>query len=904
MRNVFFLKGSHIQLPLVFLIFLKIISKNYFPSMNKYLKKFLVWSGLFVLMTMFLLILIASVFEDQISERLVTEVNKQLKTELRVGEFNLSLISGFPDASANLHDVELDDALSGMLLEAQNLSFHFGLFSLFGSNIEVHSIVIEDGSLYIKKDKKGRTNYDIIKKSSSDSTDDGAGNEVALSLDEARLNRVEVIYVDQTAQQYTKFHLNKAVASGDFSANKFSLLSFADIQFHFFQLGEEQYLVDEEIIYDAKLDVDFINGKYDFDDVTVGVSSNVFNVDGLIERIKGGYNYDLKIKSDDGSLSSVVALLPPESKSAIEDFDSKGTFFFETIIKGPQTVRSNPAIMMKFGLEEGKITSEKLGSSLKDVSFTAIFNNGKQRNNRNSSFEISDFKGYFNRELLEGGLRISNLDDPLIDFNLNGTIPLESVYGMLNSSIITDGDGDIEMKELRIKGKLKDIISPYGIGRVKTSGDIEFDRASMTINDKDVMIDKGLLKFNNNSLQVEGLVFEGPGTKIELEGTFLNFLPVLFADSLNSKHAELKFNASLDATKIDFDELLKVTEIPTDESIKTIKAAPGVDSKKVAKTQARERITNFLKGKFAANITEFNYREIEGADFEGTLEFDNNEMSVKGKVKMMEGRMLVDGKTFFEGKPHLAAKLTCEQINIKEFLRQAENFGQEVLTYNNLKGKLNAKFFIESFWSEDGTFLTDKLHILGDVGLSNGELVGLKMLYDFSDYVKIEDLRRIKFTNIHNYMEVKKSKLFMPAMFVQSNAMNLALSGTHTFDNKIDYNIKVNAGQIVLNKFKKHNSKLRPQKAKKNGWFNLYYRIYGPMETFAYESDKRRVSQQLDASGTRKRKIQKELIKHFGNIVSIEEPTDWKDVIPDMEEEAGDDEVEFIDFDGIESEEN
>ncbi|MFK7774502.1 MAG: hypothetical protein AB8F94_20330, partial [Saprospiraceae bacterium] len=70
-------------------------------------------------------------------------------------------------------------------------------------------------------------------------------------------------------------------------------------------------------------------------------------------------------------------------------------------------------------------------------------------------------------------------------------------------------------------------------------------------------------------------------------------------------------------------------------------------------------------------------------------------------------------------------------------------------------------------------------------------------------------------------------------------------------------------------------------------------------------SDKRRVSQQLDASGTRKRKIQKELIKHFGNIVSIEEPTDWKDVIPDIEGEGADDEeVEFIDFDGIESEEN
>ena len=96
------------------------------------------------------------------------------------------------------------------------------------------SVVDESGYWYIKKDKKGRMNYDIIKSSTSTNTDDTKGEEVALSLDEARLNRVEVIYVDQTTQQYTKFHLNKAVASGDFSASKFSLSSFADIHFHFF----------------------------------------------------------------------------------------------------------------------------------------------------------------------------------------------------------------------------------------------------------------------------------------------------------------------------------------------------------------------------------------------------------------------------------------------------------------------------------------------------------------------------------------------------------------------------------------------------------------------------------------------------------------------------------------------
>ncbi|HFB99429.1 MAG TPA: hypothetical protein ENJ53_01360, partial [Phaeodactylibacter sp.] len=287
----------------------------------------------------------------------------------------------------------------------------------------------------------------------------------------------------------------------------------------------------------------------------------------------------------------------------------------------------------------------------------------------------------------------------------------------------------------------------------------------------------------------------------------------------------------------------------------------------------------------------------------GFLEFDNNEMLVKGKVNMMDGRMLVDGTTYFEKKPRLLAKLTCEQIDIREFFRQAENFGQDVLVDKNIKGKLDAKFYIKAFWAEDATFLTDKLHVLGDVGILNGELVGLKMLYEFSDYVKLSDLRRIKFTELHNFMEVKKSKIYMPAMFIQSNAMNLTVSGSHSFENRIDYNVKVNAGQVLLNKFKKHNSKLSPQKAKKKGWFNLYYRIHGSLEKMVYGSNKKRVKRELKNSAARKRRIQKELIKQFGTIVSAKEPTDWEDVIPEYEEQVDEnddgqeDEVEFIDWD-------
>ena len=853
------------------------------------------------------LVIIAAFFEKQISDRLVKEINNQITTELTVGEFNLNLLSGFPSASADLHNVTLDDAMNGTLLEAEKLSFQFGLFSLFSSNIKVNSVVIEDGSLYIKTDKKGRVNYNVLLNEEPKTKQASVENsEFGLSLDEAKLNRVELIYVDERLKQYAKMHVRKLVASGEFSSDKFSLTSFADMKTHFVETDKERSLENKDVVYDAKIDVDFVNDRYGFEDVSFGVGSNVFNVNGFVEQGKDFTNYDLELNSTEGSLASLLELLPPEQQKYFSDFESKGTFHFDSTIKGKQTKYKDPAIEFQVSLENGKISSAKLDDDLKDVHFTAKFSNGKERNNKNAIFEISDFKGYFNRELIEGKLKITNLDQPYINFNIDGVLPMESVYGLFNSKNITGGDGEVEFKNIQLKGRYKDMVSTYGIGRVDTKGEIEFDDAELTINKKKVILDKGLLSFQDNNMKVDDVVLEAPGTEIELNGNFLNILPVLFADSLNSKKAELKFNAKLHASKLDLDELMKLSSFAVEENEVSEEV---YDSLQVAKTQERERITKFLKGTFKANIDEFNYEKIEASDFNGTLTFDNNEMAVKGKVKTMEGRMIIDGTTFFEDKPFMKAKLTCEQLNLREFFRQTENFGQEVMVYKNVRGGLDAKFLINAFWDEEANFQTDKLHVLGDIAVQNGELVNFKMLYDFSDYIHLNDLKKIKFTDLHNYMEIKKSKLYIPAMFLQSNAMNLTVSGTHSFENKIDYNIKVNAGQVVANKLKGHDASLKPQKAKKKGWFNLYYRIYGPMEKYKYGSDKKRVKKSLANSEVSKKRIQRALRNEFGNIISAEEPTAWKDKIQEyvpegFEESDGTEEEEFIEWDESSESEN
>jgi len=856
--------------------------------MSRLLKKLAIF--LIIVLALFIgtAVVVAVFFEQQIGRKLITEINRQLDAELAVGDFDLSLLSGFPDASANLRTVTLDDNRKGTLMEANNLSFRFGMFSLFGNNIKVHSVVIEDGALFIHINKRGLANYDILKPSESE--EGGEESELSISLTEAELRDVELIYVDDRAKQEIKLNVKNAVASGKFSSNEFSLASFANLQSEFIELPDGRYLAGKSLDYDANIKVNLKEGIYTFEDVDFGIESNRFNVDGTVTSKSKGTHFDLKLISKESSLGTMIGLLPEQYRDYLKDFKSSGKFIVTADILGVLDDRRSPDMKVDFKLTDGRISGPKLAHSLKDVNFTAKFDNSKKAK---TVFEIADFKGYFNRELIQSKLKVSNLDDPFIDLTLDGVLPLASIHGMLNHPAIKSGDGEIEIKNFRLKGKYKDMISTSRIGRVKTSGVIEFDDAELKINKEKIIADKGIIKLIDNSMILKNLKIEGAGSKINLDGKFVNFLPVLFADSVNTQNAELIFQSTLQADALDLDRLIRMTKMEVEESVVSRSV---MDSINVEENLRLERFTKLLKGKFKADIKEFNHNYIKGEDFKGTIEFENNEMTIKGSTDAMDGRFVLEGKMFFKNKPHLEGKFICEQVDVQEFFRQAENFGQEVLQYRHVRGDMNAKMAFYATWAPDGTFLYDDLKVYADVDIEKGEMYNFELFYDFATYVKLKDLKHIKFTRLHNLFEIRKSRLYMPAMFMQSNALNMTMSGEHRFDNTFNYNIKINAGQVLFAKFKKYNPDKRPQKAKRRGWFNLYYRVYGNVDKYKTKSDKKSVQQNFTKSDRRKRKIQKKLEAVFGKkVANIKEPEDWEDKSSDLvDDDIVSDDPEFI----------
>jgi len=409
----------------------------------------------------------------------------------------------------------------------------------------------------------------------------------------------------------------------------------------------------------------------------------------------------------------------------------------------------------------------------------------------------------------------------------------------------------------------------------------------LIINGEKLTFDKGRLELRDNDLKIDDLKLEGAGSEIVFQGSASNFLPVLLADSINSKEAKLKFNATLKAEELDLDRLVGITEVKVAENSFTAKGIEVVsDSVKKENIHRKEVITNFLEGTFDAEVAEFNYDLVVGESFNGRLEFKNKQMSLIGEAGAMDGSFDIDGTAYFEKTPKFKAKIVCNDINAKEFFRQGQNFGQEVLQSKHIEGTLNANMVVSTTWDNDGNFLYDELRVIAGIGIEDGELNDFELLEDFSAYVNPRDLRRVKFVDMQNWLEIKNERIYIPVMFIQTNAMNMLLSGEHTFNNDIDYNLKVNAGQVLMAKIKS-NSGAKPQPAKKNGLFNLYFNVSGNIEDYDIATNKRKVKNEFTFSEYKKEAIQKALAIEFGKKEVTKELKKIEEKIPDFKDTEG-----------------
>ena len=821
--------------------------------------------GLTVLGLLSLAFLVVQLFGGPIARRVVTALNQEIQTPLTIATYDLSLWRAFPHLSVDLQDVHVAGSDGSDLLTARHIACVLDLGSLFG-DVRVSGIRIEEGRLQLLTDRDGNTNYQIIHTSVGDHTLDKGGTAgEKLFLEAARLRDVLVVYRDEQLQTDARFTVREAALSGQFGSSDYVLSTQASLAIDYVEQEDVRYLDRKDLTLGGQLSIDNATGTYALTPLTLYASRLEVAATGTLTPTAGGLSANLRLSSNAGNLEDIFALLPPAYARPLAELETRGAFQLETDISGAWTTTTYPRINGTLTLHDGRLGSPRMNVGAHDLELRATFAYLDGPRGGVQTLAVEELTGNFRGRPFDLQLRLEDLHDPFVTFSADGSLPLSALPAFLEAGTVEEADGLLHFDGLTLSGRYADMLEARRMGRVKSSGTLRAEGIDLEYYGRPLRLSEGELVLADNELNVSDLVLQLDHTDVVLNGSGSNLIPVLFADSLNTRDAALRFDAKLSGDFLDLAEVLALSA-PTDEP--SVTTGPSADRLIRRGIEQRARLTDLLHGTLTAEVAGWSYEGLHGEDFRGQLLFLPGRLDVRGVTEAMEGQFRVDAITYFDGLTKMDIRLTAEDVAADEFFRQFADFDQEVLTADHLSGRMNARLLIDLPYDSLEEIDYSRLHVLGDLEVLDGELHDFGMLENFAFALKAGDLERVRFTRLANVFEIDERTIHIPAMFIQSSAINLTLSGRHTFDQQLDYAVKVNAGQVLANKLSRHDRALEVLPAR-NGLFNMYYTIEGPLETYAVRTDKRSVKTDFQRSAYRRDRIRRTLAERFRTPIEL-----------------------------------
>ena len=862
-------------------------------------KKRTIWQRLrmillVVVLLFFGLIGSAMFFEKQIGDFVINALKEELNTEVEIGEASLSFIRSFPQASVSLHQILIKDERRDTALYLDDFSLQCSIMDVVNGAYEFKGVYAGQGILNIHIDHRGNNNVKNIWKTG----DRDVPINLRMSISNAQLESLNISYKNNQTNQFFDGTIHSGQITGDFIIDNSRNMNIHTVQCDVKMTSDQlvangmNFLNDQPIDLQGDITVDNATSVFTFENLIIWINNDEFSIDGSVAGTPKGSRYDIRSQSQSARLSTLMECVPLAHRKVINGIESYADVSFEATIQGEYTSVRLPEVRVSCQFNGGRITHPSLSGSLRDVSFSANYSNGNGIDQGTQVIEINDFRSTLNGEPITLDFDMTGTKNPYINATLDGVFSMSSLYSFFGEGV-TDGFGSLQIDSFMISGYLQDMVNKQKIYKVKQQGTIYPREVGLEINGVSLSLDAGEMHIRNNDIDVDTLAISTQSSMININGLIQNLLPVLFTDQTTLAKSMLLFDFDVTIDQLDLNEIWQLGGGYSSQNLTT----SNKDSIIQSSFSKRAAFLDRLRGQI-----QFQGRGIEHPNF--TSDKVKGLMSIRqGSVQLQDciiysygGYFEINSNLHFTKTPYGLVYVDAKDIDVFELFKQTNGFGQDVLTHQHLKGQLDALLKMDVFFDSTGLFDEERFFMLGDVCIKDGELNDFEMLESFAKYIKIQDLQQIKFTELNNQFKIENRTLLLPAMFIQSNASNLLVGGTYTFDHDVDFKIKINAGQLFFNNFKKYNPQRKPLKARKNGLFNVYAQIYGNMmDEIEYRIGPKFAKKSLDNElSVRLPQISNSLKNEFGvfknngipNPVRVlRQPEDWEDALyEDMEE--------------------
>jgi hypothetical protein len=745
-----------------------------------------------LILTVSIILLSASfLLKDKVGFIILRSLNKNLSTKLEVGSYKLSFLKKFPKASLELKNVVVHSSTSfnkaefraintDTLLAARLVSVEFRLTDILRGIYTIERISAHRGRANFYTDSEGHVNYNISVKSSKSST-----TETIVDLRRINLDNIYAYYNNLGAHLIIGGTIKNGRLKSRITGSNIDLLAGTEMLINRFQLYN--FSLDKSIeasldlnLLSSKTGIRFRKGTLQIDSYDFGIEGNVYSDDFL----------DLNLTGHNLDIASIRNFLPDKYMKLVADYDPSGTMTVSSKIKGLLNRTSNPHVEINWQLKNGRVAYKKTDLTFKDLSFTGFFSNGSKNRTATSIVSIRDFKGTLGSSAYTGSLTVKEFNNPMVDLSLKGRVYPDEIREFFAIQDISTAEGSADIDIRIVNGSwLKSNYTMDDFIDLKPKGTLGFNAFGLGLrNDKLLFRNvNGMLIFDN-SMTARNIQMNYKGQNIKINGEFKNLPEWLLGRPVT-------LIASAD---VFFDKL--IPESFFKEPGPAVKAMPGPKAFSLPDDLILD--INF-------NIDSLSYKKFLSSKIKGSLNYHPRTLTFKSLyMKSLDG--VISGNGLFSQNKNKAlitkGNFTVTDIDVNKAFRTFNNFGQNFLKAENIKGTLSGSLSLLLPMDSLMKFHIKTLTAEGKYHLVNGALINFDPVKQLSTFIELSELENISFEQLDNDFFIRNNWLYVPQMEVKSSAADLSVNGKHSFDNDYEYHVKILLSEILSKKRVKNKS--------------------------------------------------------------------------------------------------
>jgi hypothetical protein len=810
------------------------------------LKKFLIAISVFVVILAIAAITIAMVYEEQVKKIIITEINKKLIAPVKVGDIEFSLIRNFPKASLSFYNVKAQSVYTGLenkkcpsnLFTAKEISLQFNLRDIFNGNYTIHKIAFKGIKLFLFIDKQDKDNYHCWR---ADTT--STQSALSFKMNQILMQDFETKYTDLKQQLDFDILFMNAQMQGEIFDEDFALLMQSNLKIKTFTVDNNTYLANKDVV----LDIGLLRKQeiYSFKDASLAIEKMKLSMSGSFNK----EDINFEARGQELDIQSFLTLLPENISKKFTEYSSKGIFELDLTVKGKQ---ARPQVKANFNIVNAQFGQEASQVALKHINLKGYYSNGRAQNLQTSGLYINTFNASLNKSPIEGKFSVIDFTNPFLDGSFKASIELNELKEILqlDTFSLLQGHAQIAMRiACPIEQLKKQEISQTKRGQL--SGSLQLQSTQFQLKNELISYEniEANLYADDNYILVKQLSFTHGKSQLAIHGELTNY-QALYSNT-NEKSV---LRAYLDAPNFELEDWLPKNQV-----------------KSTSNKESSDTYLNNIDLKLKAKITRFKFDRFIATQLSSNVSFKEKQFRFDSlSFNAMDGKASANGA--IELQEHGGFDLICNaklsKINITKLFDQLNNFGQTTLTDKNIVGKLSADIKYKSSWSNLNNIIPESILADATLLLADGQLNNFTPMNKLSKFVSVSELSHIKFNELSNDISISNQKIYIPQFQIKSSAMNLYCSGTHDFNNNIDYHFKVTLSELLSKKRKREapkNNEFDEIEDDEEGKTTLFISMTGNIDNPMIKFDKKELKQYVKDEIKNEKQTVKQLLKdEFG----------------------------------------